>query len=470
MKSLSIRLRLALWYGGVLAATLVGCGTGAYLILGYSLMQEIDKTLEGQYATIADRLEEGHDPDEMLEHDHPRACVLRLATTSGRVLVEPHGWHPLPFPLPPGPPRSSIYVFHDVFHPEHGRFRFLSGTVQGKTESWRLQVGVSFGDYYHELMEFRTVLVMTLPAGLLAAVGGGYWLAGRALAPVHCITSTAQKISEKNLSQRVAVANPRDELGQLAETINGMIARLEHAFDAMRQFTADASHELFTPLTAMRTELEVALRADRPPEQYRGVLASVLEEVQRMGKLADSLLLLSREDAGAVQPPKELIRLDALVQEVAGHMEAVARESGIQMTVGELPAVMVSGDPHGLRQVLFNLLDNAVKYTPQGGNVRVQGFIQDAQIVIEVADSGIGIPPDSVPKVFDRFYRVDKSRSRKLGGTGLGLSIAKAIVERHQGRIEVQSAVAEGSTFRVVLPLAGESEPSAGTDRVPRTG
>ena len=457
MKSLSIQLRLTLWYGCVLAATLVGCGIAVYLILGYSLMQEIDKNLDRQYDAIADRLEEGHDLGELLEHDHHSSSVLRLTGADGKVLFESEVLRSFPAPLPPDSHQSSTHVLHDVSHPEHGPFRFMSGTAQGKEESWLVQVGMSLADYHHELAEFRMVLLMILPVGLLAAVGGGYWLAGRALAPVHRITSTARTISAKSLSQRVAVANPNDELGQLAETINGMIGRLEQAFDSMRQFTADASHELLTPLTAMRTEVEVALRAERPPEQYRRVLASVLEEVERMSKLADSLLLLSREDAKVVQTPKELIRLDALVQEVAGHMEAVAGDSGIRMTVQEFPAMTVQGDPDGLRQVFFNLLDNAVKYTSQGGTVALRGLVEDNQIVIEVADTGIGIPPESLPRVFDRFYRVDKSRSRELGGTGLGLSISKALVERHQGRIEVRSAVGQGSTFRVVLPLAEES-------------
>ncbi|OHB82005.1 MAG: hypothetical protein A2W31_05290 [Planctomycetes bacterium RBG_16_64_10] len=464
MKSLSVRVRLTLWYGCVLAATLVGCGIAVYVILSYSLMQEIDKALDRQYDAIADRLEEGRDLDELLEHDHHRPFVLRLTRADGTVLFESEELRSFPVRLPPDSPQSLAHVLHDVPHPEHGPFRFMSGMVQGKTESWLVQVGVSLADYRHELAELGMVLVMILPVGLLAAVGGGYWLAGRSLAPVQRITSTAQAISAKSLSQRVAVANPNDELGQLAETINGMIGRLEHAFDSMRQFTADASHELLTPLTAIRTEVEVALRAERPPEQYRRVLASVLEEVERMAKLGDSLLLLSREDAKVVQMPKELIRLDTLVQEVAGHMEAVAEESGLRMTVQELPAVTVHGDPDGLRQVFFNLLDNAVKYTPQGGTVAILGRVEDARIVIEVSDSGIGIPTESLSRVFDRFYRVDKSRSRELGGTGLGLSISKALVERHQGRIEVQSAVGQGSTFRAVLPLADKSRPTAGKE------
>jgi len=244
----------------------------------------------------------------------------------------------------------------------------------------------------------------------------------------------------------------------LARTINGMIARLEHAFNSMRQFTADASHELLTPLTAMRTEVEVSQRVERSPEQYRRVLGSVLEEVERMTKLADGLLLPSREDAKPMGPEFERLRLDLLVQEVAGHMRALAEESGIAMTVDDILPSTVLGGADALRQVFFNLLDNAVKYTPPGGSLTIRGRSGEGEVVIDVRGTGIGIPLDSVSRVFDRFYRVDKSRSRELGGTGLGLSITKALVERHQGHIEVESIVGRGSTFRVYRPVMGEDQ------------
>jgi signal transduction histidine kinase len=208
----------------------------------------------------------------------------------------------------------------------------------------------------------------------------------------------------------------------------------------------------------MRTEVEVSLRAERSSEQYRRVLASVLEEVERLTKLADDLLLLSREDAKAIGPEFERLRLDLLVQEVAGHVRALAEESGISMAVSNMPPATVFGDADALRQVFFNLLDNAVKYTPQGGSVTICGLLNAGEVGVEISDTGIGIPLDSVPRVFDRFYRVDKSRSRELGGTGLGLSIAKALVERHRGRIEVESTVGKGSTFRVYLPMMGDDQ------------
>jgi signal transduction histidine kinase len=233
-----------------------------------------------------------------------------------------------------------------------------------------------------------------------------------------------------------------------------MIGRLEHAFDAMRRFTADASHELLTLLTAMRTETEVALRADRPAEHYQRVLASILEEIERLTKLADNLLLLSREDTQAIQLSRGPVRLDELVRGVIEHVAVLAEAASVKLQIGQLPAATIEADVDCLRQVFFNLLDNAVKYTHPGGSVTVRGYTTDSEATVEVSDAGIGIPAESLPRVFDRFYRVDKSRSRQMGGTGLGLSICKALVERHGGRIEVESVEGKGSTFRVVLPTS----------------
>lgn len=356
MKALSIRVRLTLWYGGVMAGILIALGIAVYLMLGHALKERMEANAADYYA--------------------------------------------------------------------------------------------------HEMEELRMVLFTLLPAGLALAVVGGYWLAGRALAPVQRMTETARTISAQNLRERIEVAQPEDELGRLAQTLNSMIGRLEQSFDAIRQFTADASHELLTPLTAMRTEVEVALRSARSPEDYQRVLASVLEEVERIARLADSLLLLSREDAGAAATVRRSVRLDDLVREVAGHSKALAEAANVTLEVGELPECTIEGDPDRLRQVFFNLLDNAVKYNRPGGSIRICGRLGDQQVIIEVADTGVGIPAEELPRVFDRFYRVDKSRSRQMGGTGLGLSIVKALVENHGGRIDVESTPGRGSTFRVAFPLA----------------
>jgi len=460
MKGLSIRASLTLWYGAVLAATLVGCGVAVYLVLGYVLMKGIDEALAGQYGEIRERLVKRDELEEIAEpeEDRERAYLVEVKDGEGRTVARSANLHGLSPPRPRDIAAAARPMYHTEWMAPIGVARFLSCQVRSGRDEWMVQVGLPLAEYHHELGQLRTVLLTILPLGLLAAVSGGYWLAGHALGPIQRITETARRITAKNLDERIAVPNPGDELGRLAETLNAMITRLEHAFDAMRQFTADASHELLTPLTAMRTETEIALRAERPADQYRRVLTSVLEEVERMTRLADDLLLLSREDARLEPAARGPVRLDKLVCGVAEHMEVVATEAGLKLKVGGLPPVSVLGDADGLRQVFFNLLDNAVKYTRPGGSVAVAGRQEGPSAIIEVSDTGIGIPPECLPRVFDRFFRVDKSRSRQMGGAGLGLSIAKALVERHGGRIEAESSTGKGSTFRVSLPIAAVGE------------
>lgn len=350
--------------------------------------------------------------------------------------------------MPPGSPTHSEAPLADGTP-----HRFLSGSVHNSRGDWLVQVGTSLEQYEQEVRELRFVLLTVLPVGMLAAIAGGYWLAGRALRPIQRITGAARRITAQSLAERIPVDNHEDELGRLSDTLNAMIGRLEHAFDAMRQFTVAASHELLTPLTAMRIETEVVLRANRPAEQYQRVLVSILEEIERLTKLADSLLLLSREDTQAIQVSHQAVRLDELVQGVAEHVSVLAEAANVKMHIGPLPPATIEADVDSLRQMFLNLLDNAVKYTLPGGSVTVRGQASDGEATIEVSDTGIGIPTESLPRVFDRFYRVDKSRSRQMGGTGLGLSICKALIERHGGRIGVESAEGKGTTFRVVLPM-----------------
>jgi len=241
-----------------------------------------------------------------------------------------------------------------------------------------------------------------------------------------------------------------------------MFERLAKSFDAERRFTADASHELMTPLTVVRAEIDVALRNRRSPEEYEEVLAGMREEVGRLTRLADALLVLSREDAQGSRPEVGLGESDlgALAASVANAFRPVAVGAGVCMDIGELPVMTVAADPERLRPVLINLIDNAIKYTLGGGKVSISGRKTQREAVVEVSDTGIGIPAPDLPKVFDRFYRVDASRSRSMGGAGLGLSIARTFVERHGGRIEVESESGCGSTFRVILPLKSGNEDS----------
>jgi heavy metal sensor kinase len=287
------------------------------------------------------------------------------------------------------------------------------------------------------------------------------------------MTTTARRIEAERLAQRLEGEEADDELGRLARTLNEMLARLEAAFAQVRRFSADASHELRTPLTVLKGEIEVALRSPRDSGEYQRVLASALEEVESMTRLVDDLLLLSRADAGALRWGAEPVELDRLVEEVAKEGEILGRGKQVRVKIQGLEPLIVQGDGQRLKQLLRNLVDNGVKYTPPGGQVslalravkretsnvkRMGSEIGQAGgdlAEITVQDSGIGIPPEALPRIFERFYRVDPARSREAGGAGLGLCIARTIAEAHGGRIEVQSIPGAGSTFTIVLPLAG---------------
>ena len=242
---------------------------------------------------------------------------------------------------------------------------------------------------------------------LAGALGGGYVLARKALAPVDRLVAMAQEITSTRLDRRLDVANPGDELGRLASTLNDMIARLERSFDEIRRFTADAAHELRTPLASMRTEIEVALRSTRSAERDEHILESLLEEIERLTRLVAQLLYLCREDAGLPASQRLPVRLDELVRDVANHLQVLAREKGLTLEVAGLPAIVVHGDADRLRQLFWNVLDNAVTYTSSGGAISVWGDQAGNRAHIVVADSGIGIPAPHLSRVFDRFYRVD---------------------------------------------------------------
>jgi heavy metal sensor kinase len=261
----------------------------------------------------------------------------------------------------------------------------------------------------------------------------------------------AKRINAENLSERLPVAGPGDELGQLAVVFNDTFARLERSFNEMRRFTADASHELRTPLTAIRSVGEVGLRGPKEAAAYRDIIGSMLEEVDRLTRLVDSLLTLSRQDAGQVVLNRERVDLVELGREVTAHLGTLAEEKGQRISVEGQAPVYVMADVLVLRQAVINLVDNAIKYSPEGESIRIR--VDDGRTPqVEVTDRGPGIALEHRDRVFERFYRADHARSRSLGGCGLGLSIARWAVEAHGGHIDLESREGEGSTFRIVLP------------------
>jgi two-component system, OmpR family, heavy metal sensor histidine kinase CusS len=283
--------------------------------------------------------------------------------------------------------------------------------------------------------------------------GLAYWLARKALSPIDRLRQATDAITADQLDQRLPLQNPHDELGLLTGTINAMIARLERSFAEIRRFTADASHELRTPLTALRMEVEVALGRTQTVDEAVQALGNILEELVRMSHLTDQLLTLSRRDAGVEQLARTPQDLHALVAGVVDSMQALAESKEIQLQIEGRGPLWVKGNESSLRQVFINTLDNALKFTPEKGKVIVRIIRLNGTVRVTVADTGIGIAPEHLPRVFDRFYRVDTSRSRAVGGTGLGLSIAQGIVHAHEGRIELSSHSGQGTTCTVSLPL-----------------
>jgi heavy metal sensor kinase len=305
---------------------------------------------------------------------------------------------------------------------------------------------------HRELNELLLVLGLGLPVAVGIAGVGGYGLARRALAPVGQMADRARTITAEHLGERLPVVNSDDELGNLATVFNDTFARLERSFEQLRRFTSDASHELRTPLTAIRSVGEVGLREHRDEKAYREIIGSMLEEADRLGRLVDSLLTLSRADAGHVKLSPERVDLAELAREVTNLLGVLAEEKRQSLSVETPAPIYVTGDRLVLRQALINLIDNAIKYSPEGGWVRI--FVQDrsGDPTVEVTDTGPGIAAEHQEYIFDRFYRVDKARSRELGGSGLGLAIARWAVEAHGGHIKIESEEGRGSTFRIILP------------------
>jgi heavy metal sensor kinase len=297
-------------------------------------------------------------------------------------------------------------------------------------------------------------LLVVLPVVTALAVGGGSLLVKRALSPVDRIAASAERISSQNLSERLPVARTGDELERLSIALNHMIQRLDEAFQYSRRFMADASHELRTPLTVLRGELESCIQEPTPAPEWRERLASALEEVERLAGIVEGLFAISRLDAG--EAAAEWVKLDLarLAAATADQMSLLAEDKNIQVTCAATEPVWVEGDQARLKQVVVNLLDNAIKYTLNGGVVGLTVNANHSKAVLEVTDNGIGIPAEALPRVFDRFFRVDKARSRELGGAGLGLSIVKSICTAHHGHVEASSLPGQGSRFRVELPLA----------------
>lgn len=304
-----------------------------------------------------------------------------------------------------------------------------------------------------QLREILIVLVVGLPVVVGFAAVGGYILARRALQPIDDLAAEAKRITAERLHQRLSIPNPNDEIGRLAAVVNETFARLESSFDQLRRFTADASHELRTPLSVIRGTGEMGLRETRTPAEYKEAIGSMLEEVDRLTRLVDTLLRLSRGDAGTIRLNPERVDLGQLTRDAVSSLAVLAEERRQSIKLEIADGMTAAADRLVLREAITNIVDNAIKYSPEGSTIVVTVSRQQRRAMIAVADEGPGISAEHRQRVFDRFYRIDQGRSRQTGGTGLGLAIAKWAVEANGGVIELDGQ-ARGAIFRIWLPIA----------------
>ena len=456
-----MRSRLTLWYGAVLAGVLALFAAFALSFLYLSLRRELDATLYAEYEEAEEHVRAGLGGEVRFGGIDDGRALVEVWETDGSLLYrsprlgrEGLGGPPLAAGEPS--PVSRVLGDGTPVRVRSGRHRLAGRHVL-------LRVALSEDGLQREWRRLRLAILLGLPVSVAIAGLGGHWLAGRALAPLDRLAREAERLTVETLGQRLTVDNPDDELGHLARVFNLSLSQIEESFAQLRRFTADASHELRTPLTAIRAVGEVTLQETQNPERYREAIGSMLEEADRLSRLVDSLLFLSRADAGQDLHRQKVVLIE-LVQGSVSLLEILADERNERIEVRGDPAVELAADPLLLRQALINLTDNAIKYSPRGAVIAIEVRREADQAVVEIADRGPGIPPAHLARVFERFYRVDRGRSCDEGGAGLGLAIALWAVERHGGRIEIHSEEGRGSTFRIVLPL-GDGRETSGAAR-----
>jgi heavy metal sensor kinase len=460
----NVRTRLTLWYVAVLAGVLLIYVGSASALLFIHLRGQLDHRAIEDLETVEGLLSFEPGNKVLLRndyHDHPYPAqmqerLMEVRAEDGTLLYRSDLLGNRVLGGKPDPDEGiSSYSERSIRLTDGTRVRLASKRHAIEGHPTLIRLGFDEAPLWQNLWQAVIGLIAGLPIALGFAGFAGYFLARRALGPVERMARRAHEINADHLHARLDVENPDDELGRLARAFNETLARLEHSFEQLRRFTSDAAHELRTPLTAIRSVGEVGLQRKAGNEHYREVIGSMLEESARLSRLVDSLLTISRADAGQIRLEKVEIPILPFVREAISVLEVLAQEKDQVLSVNGKISAQVHGDPVILRQAIINLLDNAIKHSPRGGNVTVRVLpAADLAVAIEVEDAGPGIPSEHRDKVFDRFYRVDEGRARDDGGAGLGLAIAKWGVEAHGGRLELECPPSAGCTFRLILPAS----------------
>ncbi len=468
--SLPIKARLTAWYVALLASILAALGTFLFIRLKGDLVVGIDRSLDSRAAQISLGYQGGGEGEFQDVNDASLAglpigeSAAQILSARGGVLEtsgDAAGKRPMIDPSTLARVIAGQRIRQTIaLGPDGEPFRVLALPAPRQSGREALVVVSSLEDIDRSVHRLLVLLLIAGPAALAAAGAGGWWLARRALLPVARMTEEADRIGVDRLDERVAVPTTSDELERLARTLNSMLERIERGVEDKRRFVANASHDLRTPLAVMRSELDVSLRSHRLAPEARRVLESATEEVERMSRIVQNLLTLARIDEGKMHLLLAPVELREQLASVVADLQPLAQTKGIRVEVeGGVASVMADRDR--LNQAVTNVVENAVKYTDRGGEVRVSVWRKGDEAGLTVRDTGPGIPGDMLPRIFDRFVRVDAARSHDAGGSGLGLAICREIVEAHGGAVRVESEPGRGSRFTLSLPAAPASRPAS---------
>ena len=450
----SIHFRLTVWYASVLAAALIVFAGLIWISLRQTLMREADQQLAGRASNFEIFLknELAEVPVVTLKEEIEEFCralppssYLQVRSLDGQFA----------FSYPANTRASSVTQFssrptYANVHKNRHAYRALHREIRTQNGRYAIEIGASLDTIQHVLSVLQMIFAGLIPAVILAAYLGSAWLSRRALRPIDAMTSAARAISIDNLSSRLSVPQTGDELQRLAEAWNTMLSRLESAINKISQFAADASHELRTPLAIIHTSSELALRRTRTPAQFRESLEEIMAETEKMTQLVEDLLFLARSDASSAEMPVEPLDLAQVLRDVCSEIRPVAEARDVNMRshFAVAPA-SVKGNRPALRRLFLVLLDNAIKYSDPGGEVSILVTAGPDKREVLIKDFGVGIGPQDLPHIFERFYRSDKARIHVDGGHGLGLALAQSIARRHGAKISVKTRLGEGSEFRV---------------------
>jgi heavy metal sensor kinase len=469
MNTNSLRFQLFTWYATLLLGSFTLVGVATYFALEHWLTGALEHTQLRRANQVGHLVQEellngDTDLGERVRKEIEASLspsqnerLIRITRGDGVELYRSeapteHSFEPAALPAPRWP--AGPDSMQSIFTTGNGEMILATHKVElSNGTKYLVEAGAPMTEVRSDLKNWVIFLVTVLPILGAIALGGGYHLVNRALSPVDQMSASAERISSHNLNERLPVARTGDELERLSIALNHMMDRLDAAFQHSHRFVADASHELRTPLTVLRGELEGVVEKPQLTRDWRERLGSALEEVDRLIGIVEGLFGISRLDAGEAAVEWVKFDLARLAASTADQMSLLAEDKRIRVICIAPKAVWVEGDRARLKQVVVNLLDNAIKYTPDGGTITLTVSGEGSQALLDVVDNGIGIPQEALPRVFERFFRVDKSRSREQGGAGLGLSIVRSICTAHQGRVEVTSIPGQGSHFHVELPF-----------------